>query len=168
MRNARHSLIALAVGALLVSAAPGLAMPWSRDMYEEPSVSPSESAGVPPPEHAVPVTGEEPEVRSRIAAGRTLTNPVAATEASILNGHKLFATYCSPCHGAEGHGDGPVARKLAVPPDFRSEQVRKRADGFLYATIRIGGVIMPSYGHVLSPQERWDLVNFIRSLQEGP
>jgi mono/diheme cytochrome c family protein len=42
---------------------------------------------------------------------------------------------------------------------------RQRTDGFLYATIRDGGALMPGQGEALSPRERWDVVNYLRVLQ---
>ncbi len=39
-------------------------------------------------------------------------------------------------------------------------------DGFLYATIRDGGALMPGQGDALSPRERWDIVNYLRHLQQ--
>lgn len=156
------------IGAAVVLALVGLAhgLPWSADMYDQPSLAAGEGPRRPPPQ-AVPVNGAEPEIRSRTKAGSTLVNPVAPTEQSVAKGRALFGIYCVPCHGAEARGDGTVAEKFTRPPDLRSPDVEKRADGFLYATIRLGGVRMPSYGHVLSPSERWDLVNYVRSLQSN-
>ena len=58
-------------------------------------------------------TGEEEALR----AGRELTNPFAADDAVALGrGRELFATYCTPCHGPGGNGDGVVVRRGMLPP----------------------------------------------------
>jgi mono/diheme cytochrome c family protein len=64
----------------------------------------------------------------------------------------------------EGHGDGPAAPKLLVRPPDLPATVGRRADGYLYATIRNGGPLIPSFGSRIPPAERWDLVNYLRSI----
>ncbi|MBI3003543.1 MAG: cytochrome c, partial [candidate division NC10 bacterium] len=91
--------------------------------------------------------------------------PVAPTPASVENGERLFLIYCALCHGADARGGGPVATKFVPPPDLTLELFRQRTDGFIYATIRDGGALMPPQGEALSPRERWDVVNFLRVLQ---
>ncbi len=140
-------------------------LPWSSDLYRRPPLQPGWELKA-PPQGSVPVNGIEPPLPSRIRAGRTLKNPVEKTGKSVAKGKLLFGTYCTPCHGREGRGDGPVAGKMTAPPDLRSPEVKRRPDGFLYATVRSGGVFMPGYGSKLSPRERWHVVNYIRSLQE--
>ena len=66
-----------------------------------------------------------------------------------------------------GGGDGPVAAQFMPPPDLLGQQTRERKDGFIYAYIRHGGVVMPSYGFQLSAEEAWHIVNFIRHHQKA-
>ena len=54
-----------------------------------------------------------PAEREAAAARR---NPVTATADSVRKGSELFTIYCTPCHGASGRGDGPVAAKFVPPP----------------------------------------------------
>ena len=72
---------------------------------------------------------------------------------------------CSVCHGAEGKGDGAVARKFVPPPDLSVDFYKKRPDGFIYGTIKHGGAVMPAYGENIPEKEIWDIVNYIRLLQ---
>jgi mono/diheme cytochrome c family protein len=46
--------------------------------------------------------------------------------------------------------------------------VGRRADGYLYATIRNGGALMPPLGSRISAALRWDLVNYLRSIAAAP
>jgi mono/diheme cytochrome c family protein len=101
----------------------------------------------------------------RVKAGERLRNPVEPITASVENGKRLFLIYCTLCHGLDAKGGGPVAPKFIPPPDLTLDVFRQRTDGFLYATIRDGGALMPGQGEALSPRERWDVVNYLRVLQ---
>ena len=92
-------------------------------------------------------------------------NPVPTTPESIAIGKQHFQTFCAPCHGPGGKGDGPVATKFIPPPDLTNAGLQKaRTDGYIQHVIGSGGAVMPAYGEALSPEERWHLVNFVRSL----
>ena len=102
----------------------------------------------------------------RLEAGKKLNNPTKATVNSLDRGKQLYQIYCALCHGVDAKGKGPVAAKFVPPPDLTLEIFRRRPDGFIYETIRAGGPIMPGQGEALTPEERWDVVNYLRSLQE--
>jgi mono/diheme cytochrome c family protein len=133
-------------------------------MADQPSIKPQEAPRV-PPENSIPTQGKEPRM-DRIEAGKILQNPVEPTTTSIDNGKRLFEVYCTPCHGADAKGNGPVAKKFVPPPDLTLEMFRKRPDGFIYEQIASGGPIMPGQAQALLPGERWDIVNYLRSLQQ--
>ena len=98
-----------------------------------------------------------------VAAARA--NPVAASPESIAIGKQHFQTFCTPCHGPAGKGDGPVSAKFIPPPDLTNAGLQKaRSDGYIQHVIGMGGAVMPAYGEALSPEERWHLVNFVRTL----
>lgn len=136
--------------------------PWNKDMAKQPAIRPQGRA-TPPPEGSLPVQGKEPFMSREEAA--KIKNPVPPTPESIDTGKRLFQIYCSVCHGADGKGMGSVAPKFVPPPDITSAFFKVRSDGFLYETIRGGGPLMPGQGEALSPKERWDIVNYVRSLQ---
>lgn len=99
-------------------------------------------------------------------AAELLQNPVEATSASIKQGKELFEIYCLVCHGPDARGDGTIARKLENPPDdLTQETTVELTDGYLYTVIREGGTTMPPQAEGLSSRERWDVVNYLRSLQ---
>ena len=134
-------------------------------MARQPAVQPQGQVMPLPPGGSMPVQGKEREISREEAA--KIKNPVPATAESIENGKRLFQISCSVCHGADGKGMGPVAAKFVPPPDITQAFFRARTDGFLYETIRRGGPLMPGQGEALSSKERWDIVNYLRSLQEG-
>lgn len=159
----RRSVLS-AVGVLVIGTSLAYGWPWSTDMDKQPSIRPQEAPRLPPP-NTIPRQGKERPM-NRIEAGERLRNPIAPTDASVEQGKQLFQIYCALCHGRDAKGDGPIATKFVPPPNLTLEIFRQRTDGFLYATIRDGGALMPPQGEALSPRERWDIVNYLRHLQE--
>jgi mono/diheme cytochrome c family protein len=146
--------------------------PWSRDMYQTP-VSKYNTAPIKETE-AIPKGGVNPVVLKKRQLQnpvlvknslRELKNPVKPDEASLKNGERLYRSYCLPCHGETGKGDGPVAKKMVPPQDLTSDYAKNLSDGYIFATIAGGGVIMPAQKKGLSEKDIWDIVNFVRKLQ---
>ena len=80
---------------------------------------------------------------------------------------ELFVIYCTPCHGAQGKGNGPVSTKFVPPADLTNADLQKgRTDGYWQSYLSVGGAVMPSYGEALSAEERWHVVNFLRTLAQ--
>ena len=94
------------------------------------------------------------------------SNPIPRSPQSITRGGQLFHHYCEACHGAEGHGDGPVAASLPKHPEDLTEIAPPPyfPDGVVAYRIANGGEVMPAWKTVLSADDIWDLINFIRSL----
>ncbi len=100
------------------------------------------------------------------ARAAKLKNPVAADKkaASIEHGKQLASQNCAPCHGPEGKGNGPAAAALPKrPADWTSKTVQAEPDAALFVRITDGNPPMPPWGS-LSETDRWDLVNYIKSL----
>jgi hypothetical protein len=148
---------------LLLGSSFAYGFPWNTDMQKQPSIR-SQEFPLPPPPNSIPRKGREPSM-NRIEAGTKLRNPIEPASASIESGKRLYQLYCALCHGANAKGGGPIAKKFVPPPDLTLEVFRKRTDGFIYATIRDGGPLMPGQKEALSPRESWDIVNYLRSLQ---
>lgn len=135
---------------------------WRTDMWYQPSLRP-EDAPRPEPERSVPL-GAGPRYESRDDT-EDLTNPVPLTRESAARGKALFLARCSQCHGPEGHGGGPVSRFFPPAPDLAYATVRQRSDGYIWGTIGYGGRAMPPAREGLTDRERWDLVDFVRTIQ---
>jgi len=94
-----------------------------------------------------------------------LTNPVKGNEQATLEGKKTYTLYCVPCHGSKGKGDGIAAPGLSKPPaDHTSDFVQKQTDGALFWIITEGNNPMPTYKTTLTEKQRWQVVNYIRTL----
>ena len=98
-------------------------------------------------------------------AGRELVNPVERTEEALARGEKMFQIYCTPCHGARGLGDGPMIPAFSKPPSFLDERARSLPDGQLFHIITRGQNKMGSYAAQITPEDRWKVIHFVRSLQ---
>jgi mono/diheme cytochrome c family protein len=93
-------------------------------------------------------------------------NPIPSSSQSINRGRQLFHQYCEACHGAGGIGDGPTAAFLPKPPKdlTRIAPPPYFPDGVVAYRIANGKGLMPAWKTVLSADDIWDLINFIRSL----
>ena len=138
---------------------------WMNNMTVSQRVMPGEYNFSMPP-GSLPRSGGElyhsPAERDAAAARR---NPVAASGDSVRKGGELFTIYCTPCHGASGRGDGPVSTKFVPPADLTNPELHKvRTDGYWQSYLSAGGAVMPSYAEALSSDERWHVVNYLRTL----
>lgn len=153
--------------ALMVIPAAANAMPWSWDMFEQPSEQAQESKALPVPEGTIPFGGKLSYASDR-AAAQTIVNPVEATKASIERGKYQYDTNCATCHGAGGKGDGVVGKKYIPPTDLTSAYIQDKPDGDLYYTITKGGMfIMPPYDDAMDQVDRWHIVNYIKNVLGG-
>ncbi len=150
---------------MLLVAANVWAWPWSRDLVVQMITRPQQYATVPPP-NSIPV-GREVQV-SREQARAQLRNPLSPGPESLGKGKVLYETYCLVCHGPQGRGNGPVAGGAMLPADLTSARIRQQSDGELYHTIRHGLGSMPAYYERLKPEERWQVVLYVRTLTSPP
>ncbi len=99
-------------------------------------------------------------------------NVLAYTSKNIEQGKKLYITFCAPCHGETGKGDGTVTTHGFPPPPSYSTGTSSRGgamkdltDGKIYHTITYGLNAMGSYASQLSPEERWKVTMYVHHLQ---
>lgn len=164
--------IILTAAATLMASSQLAALPWDKDMRNQPSVKPQESL-VPSVPDSVPVRGKEAVsppanmselVIARLAAGK-LTNPMTATPESLGRGETMYETHCLICHGEQGRGDGLVGLKFLVAPmDLTMDYVQLQPDGQLYYTISHGSIAMPFYRDSMVESDRWHVVNYVKSV----
>lgn len=107
--------------------------------------------------------GQGPE--EAIRAGVELKNPFQPTEENVARGQQVFNTYCAVCHGATGAGDGPLIPKYPNPPAYGTEKSKSLSDGNLFHVVTLGRNNMPSHAALVSADDRWKAVLYIRKLQ---
>ena len=92
-------------------------------------------------------------------------NPTPADDKSRARGKELFTAGCLPCHGPSGRGDGPAAASLERKPGNLSDpKMSLQSDGSIFWKISEGNSPMPSFQEAFSEEQRWDIVNYVRTL----
>ena len=152
-------------GIVLITLSILLAAPGCQsDMAEQPAPAPSAGPRA-PVEGTLPTHGRFPLDRSQLEVLYP-TNPLPASAEIVEAGRQRFSTYCAPCHGPTGKGDGPVAAKFIPPTDLASPFIQENTDGWFYGSIRNGVRLMPRYGIELTEEQSWQIVAFLRTLKE--
>ncbi len=102
-----------------------------------------------------------------LQAGKTLSNPLAATEEVIQRGEVLFTRYCSHCHGPDGDGQGVLytSKRFPLPPgNLTSEKTVNRPDGELFHIVTVGYGIMSAHGSQILSEDRWKIIHYVREV----
>jgi mono/diheme cytochrome c family protein len=113
--------------------------------------------------------------QGRINGKFAKTFPIPLSMEMLERGKDRFDTYCAPCHGRDGKGQGLVATRAAslgegtwVPPtNLIDARIQKMSVGEIYQAIRYGVRNMPKYGPQIEVRDRWAIVAYIRALQRS-
>ncbi|MBI4320372.1 MAG: cytochrome c [Chloroflexi bacterium] len=165
----RTRLVLIAVQALLVAAAgcipSGPSYPFDifPEMHYSAAVRRQEPPRLDPPAGAVPIVGRSPGLE------RQLENPVPRTPDNVQRAAELYQINCRACHGVAGRGNGLMAgyfaqAGLSAPSDFANTIASGRTDSQIYFVVENGLSGMPPWRNLLSAEERWLLVHFVRSV----
>jgi thiosulfate dehydrogenase len=100
-------------------------------------------------------------------------NPVALTNANLIEGITLYGQHCAICHGtaAGASSASPVAKGLyPAPPQLVAEGVEDDPDGVSYWKIKHGIRLtgMPAWGPDLSDRQIWTLALFLKHMDKLP
>ncbi len=156
-------VVIVAIGVLEIFAYDVIKIDWVSFMEIEPNHQPMENP-LPVPAQSIPIEGPV-----SIPNMGPPANPVPADAASIARGSELFHINCSQCHGLAGKGDGPIANFIQPikPADLTGPVVTSLSDGAIFLTITNGMPgAMPALNENLTVRERWDVVNYVRTLQK--
>lgn len=157
------AVLGLIVGTLALFAFDVIKIDWIVFMEIQPSYSTQENP-LPVPARSIPIEGPV-----SIPGAGAPSNPITADEVSLARGRQLYFTHCQMCHGDAGTGNGPVSAFLVnkKPADLSSAYVQDKVDGSIFLTISNGFGYMPALNENFTVRERWDLVNFVRTLKGG-
>jgi Cytochrome C oxidase, cbb3-type, subunit III len=116
---------------------------------------------------AAPPSGAAAAPTAAAGAGvQTQNFPFPITRDVLSVGHLSYDTFCSPCHGLTGNGDGMIVQRgFPAPPTFHQQRLRDVPPGYIYSVITNGFGRMYSYASRVKPDERWAIVAYIRALQ---
>jgi len=156
------AVLAVLVGLLMIFAFDVVKIQWVSFMGIQPSYKQMENP-LPPPGRSIPIEGP-----ITIPGMGAPENPTPADDASVTRGAELFSVHCAQCHGAAADGLGPVAVFLMKykPANLTTDVAQSKSDGSMFLTISNGiDGRMPALNENLTTTERWDVVNFLRSLK---
>lgn len=167
---------------------------FGRSMRDQPSFDPYENPR-PPADAAVPFAignyvaegpagdglaagewlGDRPapftqaQVTQGDAAVTEIENPVEPSPESLARGEEMYMRFCAPCHGPDGSGVSGYVVDAGMPPmPLTAPNAVAHSDGMIYGLIVTGRGIMPAYGHRMTYEDRWHVVNYVRQLQGQP
>jgi mono/diheme cytochrome c family protein len=104
-----------------------------------------------------------------LRAGVKLHSPFSATDGQARErGAFVFRNYCQMCHGRAGKGDGPVSQRgFPLPASLLGPTAVQMKDGQMFHVLTYGQRNMPAHASLLSREDRWKVILYIRSLQQA-
>jgi hypothetical protein len=93
--------------------------------------------------------------------------PFPVTKQVLDRGRERYNIFCAPCHSRVGDGNGFVPSRgfARQPPSFHIVRLQKAPLGYFYDVMTEGFGIMPDYASQIPPQDRWNIVAYVRALQ---
>ena len=104
--------------------------------------------------------------RTALSREAAATTPPPVTPALLQHGAEVYGTFCTPCHGLAGEGDGMIVQRgFPHPPSYHTQRLRAVPAQYLYDVITDGYGVMYSYASRIEPADRWAIVAYVRALQ---
>jgi mono/diheme cytochrome c family protein len=98
----------------------------------------------------------------------TASIPFGVTDAVIARGRERFDINCAACHGRTGEGDGIIVQRgFTHPPSYYSQPLLDAPDSHFFDVITNGKGAMFSFDDRITPDDRWAIVAYIRTLQQA-
>ncbi|MEQ8926639.1 MAG: cytochrome c [Fulvivirga sp.] len=97
-----------------------------------------------------------------------IESPIDSTmaEAAIKDGKALYGRYCEHCHGSKGEADGLVAEKYPGVANLQGVAYKNITEGHIFHVITWGKGLMGAHGSQVSPEDRWKIAKFVKSIQK--
>ena len=97
-----------------------------------------------------------------------LHNPIVVSLESVAKGKERYGYFCVMCHGPKADGNGTVGQSFyPLPANLASPSVQKQSDGELFYKIYFGFRRHPQLIYTVAGDDRWLIINYIRSLGKG-
>ncbi|MEJ2737051.1 MAG: DUF3341 domain-containing protein [Anaerolineae bacterium] len=154
-------VLIVGVGVSLLFAYDVIRIPFPSQMVDQDSVGYVQGPRLAVPAGVIPVQGPV------LLADQPALEPVPATADSLQRGEVLYGIDCVVCHGVAGTGNGTLSGFFTPPPaDLTSQHVQELPDADIFLAITQGRGDMPRLAENLNLSQRWDVVNYVRSLQK--
>ncbi|MBI5623287.1 MAG: DUF3341 domain-containing protein [Elusimicrobia bacterium] len=178
-------LLRLACAGTLAAAFAGLAMYWTIKLFplfppmsrmlSQPKLDSRQPAGF-----FADAGGAIPSAPGAVARGRlpypfktpeeaaVLADPLPRDMETLRKGRAKFDAVCKVCHGPLADGKPTLTKAYgATPADLQAARYLTFPDGSVFHTITKGKNSMPSFSAVLTEDERWQVVQYLRALQRA-
>ena len=156
-------LVAIPMSLVLLFTYDVIKIYWNPGMVFQISIGYQEAPRKWAPNEAIPIQG--PAIPQDISQA---VNPVPADATSLQRGEQLFLRNCALCHGEGGQGDGSITQywkpDMRKPANLTEPRIQTGSDASIYVTISKGFGTMPPLNENLNVRERWDTVNYVKSL----
>lgn len=135
--------------------------PFPTQMENQVSIAYEQGPRLAAPAAAIPVQGPV------LAADQPASEPIPVSPDSLQRGLVLYGVTCIICHGPTGTGSGTLSSFFnPKPADFTSAPIQGLEDDTLFLVVTQGFGLMPSIAENLGVQERWDVINYVRSFKK--
>lgn len=110
-------------------------------------------------------------------ANANVKMPTETAKDSVANkaaGKVLYERFCAVCHGLAGKGDGSIVAQGAYPAipaythGFKGDETGLITEGRMFHTLTYGKNNMGSYASQVTPEERWQIITYLKYLQKQP
>jgi mono/diheme cytochrome c family protein len=153
-------ILLIPTGVALAVAYSVISIPIPSQMVDQLSIANEMGPRLAAPAAAVPIQGPA------LIGDRPGSQPLPASPESLARGKDLFSINCAMCHGDGGKGDGKLSELFTPPPaDLTSAEVADLSDAQIFMVITQGRGPMPPIAENLNPVDRWDVINYVRSLE---
>ncbi len=173
-RCSLHKGMPLAVALTLAMAGSGCRI----DMHVQPRVNPlarsdffTDQRSARPPVEGTVARGQLRDdtyfYTGKIGSNPGDYMPFPVTKEVLERGRERYNIFCAPCHSRVGDGNGFVPSRgfARQPPSFHIQRLQKAPLGYFYDVMTNGFGIMPDYASQIAPQDRWNILAYIRALQ---
>jgi mono/diheme cytochrome c family protein len=153
-------ILLIPAAVVLLLAYSVISIPIPSQMVDQASVAYEMGPRLAAPAEAVPMQG------AALIGDAPASQPVPASAESVARGKALFGINCRMCHGEGGKGDGPLSSLFTPSPaDLTGPVETNLSDSQIFMVITQGRGPMPPMAENLSPADRWDVINYVRSLE---
>lgn len=181
LKSSGSNMLVVLIGILMISCSenPGTGKVYYPDMfYKKSFFSINDSIGFYynhlPVEGTVPIEGASYQYtkdnESRVQAGIRLKNPLRLDSLILSLGKSNYNIYCSLCHGENADGNGFLytsGKYATAPRSLLTNRVQLAPDGEVYHVITVGYNLMMAHGAQLTPEERWQIVHYVKSFPDS-
>jgi len=92
--------------------------------------------------------------------------PMPLTAELLDRGRAQFQTFCAPCHGRTGSGDGMIVQRgFKRPSSYHVARLRMMPVGYFFDVITNGFGAMSDYAAQVTVKDRWAIAAYVRTLQ---